>query len=303
MAAIVSAVKTTQVEGLLRVLRRDLSAEDARIFAPDEALPPPSENDLRAPLSGGRVLVVTFADRPPDMDERRRRVELWVESFHAMLEGAGEVAPIQRPPPERSLHEELRALAERAGAQDAIVIDARSPVVWGAALASQEGDEKAGAPRPIQLLREVPAPGGEGDRLRLVKSPRKAASSRATPPTLSIVRGGGGGVECEAQGSASDKALRVVRALPELPTLHRGGQLHHMVTDPELGLIARSFAAIYVLLLVFPGPFDELRAKRALLQALPIIERLVLALPPRDPAPQMGGVVALRPGRSPRRRR
>lgn len=300
MAAIVSPVKSTQVEGLLRVLRRDLSAEDVRIFAPDEALPPPSDADLRFELSGGRVLLVTFAEQPSDIEARRRRVEIWVESFHAMLDEAGEGTPLQRTPPSRSLHEELRALAERASAHDAIVIDARSPVVWGAALAPQEGEDP-GAPRPIQLLREVSTSSGEGERLRLVKSPRKSSSSRATPPTLYIVRGGD--AEREVQGSASERALRIVRALPELATLHRGGQLHHMVTEPDLGLIARSFAAIYVVLLVFPGPFDELRAKRALLQALPIIERLVLALPPRDPAPQIGGVVALRASRQARRRR
>ena len=42
---------------------------------------------------------------------------------------------------------------------------------------------------------------------------------------------------------------------------------------------------------------DELRAKRATVHALPIIERLVLALPPRDPVPTSGAVAL------PRRRR
>jgi hypothetical protein len=80
-----------------------------------------------------------------------------------------------------------------------------------------------------------------------------------------------------------------------MTTLHRGGHVHHTVSEADLGFVARSFAAIYVLILAFRGPFDELRAKRAIVHALPIIERLVLALPPQDPAPLMGGVVALRP--------
>jgi hypothetical protein len=56
-----------------------------------------------------------------------------------------------------------------------------------------------------------------------------------------------------------------------------------------------SFSSIYLLCLVFDGDFDELRAERAAHDALPRIERLVLALPPLDPDPQpTGSVIALR---------
>ena len=76
--------------------------------------------------------------------------------------------------------------------------------------------------------------------------------------------------------------------------LHKGATSNRTITEPSFALIARSFAAIYVLVVVFPGPFDEIRAKHAISQALPIIESLVLALPPRDPPPSVSGAKAMR---------
>jgi hypothetical protein len=90
------------------------------------------------------------------------------------------------------------------------------------------------------------------------------------------------------------KAIQVVRAMPEMTTLYRGGHLNRSVIEPDFALIARSFAAIYVLIVVFKGPFEELRAKHAVTHALPAIESLVLALPPRDPPPTIAGAKAMR---------
>ena len=93
---------------------------------------------------------------------------------------------------------------------------------------------------------------------------------------------------------ATRKAIQLVRAMPELENLHRGGHLSRTVTEQDLACIARSFAGIYVLVVVFQGPFDELKAKHAVSQALPVIESLVLALPPRDPPPSIAGARAAR---------
>lgn len=98
---------------------------------------------------------------------------------------------------------------------------------------------------------------------------------------------------------AARHAIALVRGLAEMESLHKGGHLHHTSSDGRFGVVARSFAAIYVVILAFDGEFEELRAKRALQHALPAIERLVLALPPLEPPPRIGGVVALR---RPRRR-
>ncbi len=98
---------------------------------------------------------------------------------------------------------------------------------------------------------------------------------------------------------SSRRAIAAVRALPELETLHRGGHVQKSSSEADFGYMARSFAGIYVLVLIFDGPFEELRAKRAMMHALPTIERLVLALPPLDPSP-MAGAAAMR-GRKRRR--
>ncbi|HKQ67929.1 MAG TPA: hypothetical protein VJT73_01255 [Polyangiaceae bacterium] len=92
----------------------------------------------------------------------------------------------------------------------------------------------------------------------------------------------------------SKKGLQLVRSMPELATLHRGGHLNRAVIEQDFACIARSFAGIYVLVVVFGGPFDELKAKHAIVQALPTIEALVLALPPRDPPPSVAGARAAR---------
>jgi hypothetical protein len=71
-----------------------------------------------------------------------------------------------------------------------------------------------------------------------------------------------------------------------------------MAREEAFGFVARSFGGIYVLLVIYEAPFDELRAERAIAERLPRIERLVMALPPLDPRPAPNaGVMALRRGR------
>ncbi len=60
--------------------------------------------------------------------------------------------------------------------------------------------------------------------------------------------------------------------------------------------LARPFAGLYVIAVVFEKLESELTALGALLHAMPIVERLVIALPPVDPPPEGAKVVRL-PGR------
>ena len=110
-----------------------------------------------------------------------------------------------------------------------------------------------------------------------------------TPANDEGERGGGMAV-------ASRRAVLAARALPEIAALRKGRLLHHMDREGEVPFLAHSFASIYLLVLVYEETFDELRAERALLDAMPRVERLVLALPPLDPPPpyEGAGAVAMR---------
>ena len=103
-----------------------------------------------------------------------------------------------------------------------------------------------------------------------------------------------------APAALSRKAVHNVRGWPELAALRKGKHVRKVDRDEAAPLVAHSFASIYLLVLVFSGAFDELRAERAILEAMPRVERLVLALPPLDPQP-FEGAGAMRM-RKPRRR-
>jgi hypothetical protein len=270
---------SANIERLVALVRRDLGAVDVRVVAKDEA---PAQDDplsLRRPMSGDRILIATFAEPPTDVDARTRRLDMMIDSFRDVT-----IEPVlapSRPPPASSLHEELRGLAERAGAIDALVIDARSPIVWGAADADRVSKPEDTQP-PAEVVRlddhraGIERPSGE-----------RASRSERPPPVTSDT------MEVEAPSTPTDRALDAVRALPVLSSLHKGGHLHHAERGDDFGFVARSFAGIYVLIVVFRTAHDELRAERAVQQSLPIIERLVLALPPLDPTP-MAGAMAMR---------
>lgn len=363
----------TTLEELFAVVRRDLGADAVRIFEADEE-PPADGASLRCDLPGGRRLVAFFEATPSDAEARHRRLEMLVSAFSDLLEHADRQRPSR--PPARSLNEELAALTHRVGAVEAVVIDARSPIIWGHA------GEQPVRPRDVHdAVERLRAPGvlhavddGEEAAARigiasaegLRVDPRAAdlvpravcARHRAFPvarvgSTLVVAMADPEDVEAiyaltlasgleiepllagestsaffahldddgydaalaaippderparEADAARardawtrlllSERAIAEIRAhSSEMEELHKGGHIRHTVTGDRFGLVARSFASIYVVILVFDGPFDELLAKRALTHALPTIERLVLALPPLEPPPRLAGVVALR---------
>jgi hypothetical protein len=253
------------LERFLALVCRELGAENARVLEAD-AEAPDGELVLTSRMGDGRVVVATFAGAPVDREAKQRRLEMLTST----LDAAADEAPPERrsrPPVMSLLHDELSALCERAAALNAIIIDANSPVVWGAA-------------HPEGVVAQPP----------LASSPRMAE----TPANDEGERGGGMAV-------ASRRAVLAARALPELAALRRGKHLRSVARDAEVPFVAHSFASIYLLVVVYDQPFDELRAERAIVDSLPRVERLVLALPPLDPPPPFegAGAVAMR---RPRRR-
>ena len=96
-----------------------------------------------------------------------------------------------------------------------------------------------------------------------------------------------------ADGDDSDKVLEdaIIRVRESQKDL-RAGHTSRFSMQGDLECFARPFAGLYVLSLVCQGAISEPVAVGALLHALPLIERLVLALPPVDPSP--GGAKIMR---------
>lgn len=297
------ATGTERFERFVALAKRELAAEDVSLLAAGEA-PPSASNVVLSRLPDGRHVVATFAEPPKEPEVLSRRLGILAGTFVDALSGSPSGHHRARPPVGTSLHEELKALVARARAADAVVIDGDSPVVWGSATVPARPRA-----RNDLLLRElsqrelVSHPDGEsgplGDLVPPDESSPDAAGSIASMFTSSF------GTPEEDGTTAADPevtrlAVEALRKNPVLASLHKGRHLRHVERDGVFYL-ALSFSGIYVLVLVFDGAFDELRAERAAHDALPRIERLVEALPPLDPEPQpMGGVVSLR-GRRPRR--
>jgi hypothetical protein len=218
--------------------------------------------EIAARIPDGRGVVARFAEPPPDRDAKQRRLEMLASTFDAVVDEASG-GRRSRPPVATSLHDELAALSARAAALNVIVIDAHSPVVWGAA-------------HPEGVVAQPPLASSP----RMVEAP--ANDETAGEPTAAIV---------------SRRAVQSVRELPELAALRKGKHVRHVERDEQTPFVAHSFASIYLLVLAYDAPFDELRAERAILESLPRIERLVLALPPLDPQPFQGAGVLRRPRR------
>jgi hypothetical protein len=312
-------VSENTLEEFLTIVTRDLGAESAHVLNAGDVGDEPEDGDgsrLGCDLPGGRRLVAFFAAPPADVDALRRRLAMLASAFADILPRGGRTRG-SRPPPSHSLRDELAALAKRAGAVDAVVIDAHSPVLWARASERSEaqdvpeGEAPLSAPGALTQTTETPSStpplaaneeSPESDDLALVTRLRQPSIPvpRVSGEHLSLVAGEALDATAATDEQAPDltqHAIDEVRALPELAELKRGGHVRHMASEDDFGCVAHSFAAIYLLILVFDGPFDELLAKRAVAQALPTIERLVAALPPIDPPPPMAGAAALRPRR------
>jgi hypothetical protein len=243
---------------------RELDAHEVSVLEPAEAPEAFDENrELRCATTRGRIVMARF--RQPLLDEadreaKQRRLEMLASAFDAVTDEPAHPPP-SRPPASLSLRVELQGLCDRAVAVNALVIDANSPILWGAAWGRDiVPAEWAASPAP-------PDPGG---------APASVDEGRLA--------------------EASRHALEAVRGLVELPAIRKGKRVRHVERDGAAPFLVHSCAGIYLLTLVFADAFDELRAERAVLESLPRIERLVLALPPLDPDPPRkgAGAVAMR---------
>lgn len=264
----------------LELVRREMEATEVTVVPAGPAVADPGV--LTSAFGKDEMIVVRFDTPPEDREAKGRRLEMLSIAFQTAREGETPKKRISA----RSLRDELRALAARANALDALVIDAHSPVVWGAVLGVRA---KPGA-------QVIPLSAKGRERVELVQeSHRDLIAALGVNDDDTEDDGHISQPPPDTSSPLSEKAVEAVRGLPILAQLHRGAHLAQAERSEGLGWIARSFAAIYVLILVFDKAFDEIRAERALRDGLPIVERLVLALPPLDPEPApKAGVISLR---------
>lgn len=287
---------------LLDVVRRELGADDVR--AEIGGKEPEGRGSVWASLPGGFRVVATFDTPPADPERLREKLGALAASFGGVVPAPDAWSTLSHELAARRLDDELEVLVDRAGAVRAVVIDVRSPVIWGSSgmLRGNEGvesaletaraaDEAEAAGVDLAELLETEGPAA---RERLEQSgvePRVAVGLARTAETIRR--------ESRRSGAAWRHYLLTSRAIAatrdmtaELPSV---GGLRELVRRDGWALLARGFGSIYCLVLVFDGAFSELHAEAAVVHALPVIERMVLSLPPVDPPPRAkeGKVVRL----------
>jgi hypothetical protein len=269
-------------ERFISLAKRELLADDVRLLAHGEVAPE-ANNVVVARLPDGRHVVASFSAEPDNRDALARRLGMLAGTFADALANPPSERTRARAPVPSTLHEELKAVAFRAGARDVVVIDGESPVLW--ACASVPAKPRL---RPDFVLREVSEPA------LAAKVEESGVLQDLVPPAESSPMASNDDAEDEDEPEITRRVIVAIRRLPELAQLPKGRHVRH-VSQGEPAYLVLSFSSIYLLCLVFEGEFDELRAERAAHESLPRIERLVLALPPLDPGPEpMGGVVTLR---------
>lgn len=124
-----AVVSEHKVERLLELVKAKLGATDARIEIGGK--PPASPDTAWHVLSYARI--VAIFDAPiPDLEMMQKRLASLCGGFQDIVQEAIDRMPMVRAEdPREQLDDELSALAERAGASRAIVLDLNSDVLWG----------------------------------------------------------------------------------------------------------------------------------------------------------------------------
>ncbi|MBN1608325.1 MAG: hypothetical protein JW940_16970 [Polyangiaceae bacterium] len=285
---------------LLDVVKRELGSVDAR--AELGGMEPSDPRLVWCTAPAGWRLVAVFEEPPHDPADKRAKLESLAESFSGTLE---EARPTMHPASpvsaRRRLDEALELLATRAAASGAAVVDVRSPEIWGCSEMHRSREDMDTAVTTAAIAAQLAEHGIDFAEL-VTRGPDWADQALSGLPDRQLglrLRN-----DCERLSAQSRRAgieawrrhVLLARAMAELRRADVEGQVGNrmVVSGPGLGWMARSFAGIYRALVVYPGPFSELRAEGALVRAMPAIEQLVTALPPADP-PSHGQGMRMRP--------
>ena len=280
---------------VLELVRERLGAVDARIEVGGR--PPTDPTHLFELLEGGARLVAVFESAPEDPQKYLEKLRDIARSFSHSAGNAAEHVVFGSELASRRLDDELARLADRVGAIRAVVVDVQSPVLWGTSEIRRPDEDVETALRAARALEAAEQAGVDFSQL-LEREDEQAgllleARNVEAPLSSFLLR------EAERirqhskrSGAAWRQHLLSARAISHVRR-EGNGDSREVVHEKGFGLLARSFANIYRLLLVFDAEFSELHAEGAVVHVLPAIEKLVLALPPVEPPPKGGRVIRL----------
>jgi hypothetical protein len=288
---------TERLLKLLDVVKRELEAVEARIELGTREPDDPAL--LSCSLKNGWRLVAVFETAPSARGELLERLEVLAKSFSGLTAHSEDWSSMSHELVGRRLDDELAEIAERAGAVRALVIDRQSPMIWGTSGARRADEDVDTGIKTAEALNAVEKAGVDVERLLRgsVDEVRELLEKRGAPGTFlsresdrirSESRSGNAWrhhvlVSCAIRGARKSLAKD-----------SQSAHLREMVHEAHRFYLARAFASIYCLILVFDGEFSELHAEAAVVHGISAIERLVLALPPVDPPPRGGKVISLR---------
>jgi hypothetical protein len=282
---------------LLDVVQRELGADEARIELGTREAEDPCV--LSASLRSGWRLVVVFSSAPASRDEVLEKLTTFAQSFTGVTAHPEEWSTMNSELVGRRLDDELAEIAERAGAVRALVIDRQSPMIWGTSGPRRTDEDVDTGIKIAEALDAVAAAGVDltelmsenSDRVRQLLEKHGAHGTFLIRESDRIrgIRRSEGAWKIHLLVSRAIRGVR--RTLASDP---HGAHLREMVHQPFESYLARAFASIYCLILVFDGEFTELHAEAAAVHGIPAVERLVLALPPVDPPPPGGKLISLR---------
>jgi len=280
---------------LLELTQRELGADDVRI---EIGLREPEPRHAWCELAGGYRLVAIFDATPDDLEQRRARLAVIAQTFAATLSSGLEDGPQIVTGTELAVHaldETLASLARIAASLSAVVVDERSPMIWGSSLVPRGPEDadvaawlsaaaSAASRHGLDFSKLLAAP-GEVEAL-LDKSGVDAENRTRIQRALGRLHATGL-ARTAVQWSELVLTMRGIAAARRSPADSK----QSVVGRDESLFVSRGFGGIYRVVLVFGAAFSELHADAALIRALPVIERHVVNLPPVDPGPGGGGHV------------
>lgn len=278
----------------LELVARELGADDVRIQL---ALREPPDGCPSCELAGGYRLVAVF-DAPDAAlaEQRRERLAVLAATFGSTLgEGLAATPSIGTgiELAAGALDETLAILAGSVDATAAMVVDRDSPMIWGNSLVPR-GPEDADVAAWLSTAASAAARHGLDFAALLVDPNAEAVVAAANLDednrariSRALGRLHGVGLQRSAvQWRAFVATMRAIAAARRGPD----DAVASFVDDREAGpaYVCRGFGGIYRAVLAFDHPYSELHAESALRKALPVIERMVMNLPPVDPSPGGG---------------